>query len=714
MTLNTTISRTQQSSTSSQNAAALHAATLSFGGKLSPSGRQIPNIRNPSRCLANRWDSTPRTLVGTRNALDCDSLVRGAWSDPPLLVAQQSFANERVQKSHPQPLANQPGSSLSSRSPTTMAAEKLAAAGLGDPPEKNVDKFHWGREEEPLPVKVTVNARQTLAQDDEIWQDDSSPLPITSVRCHGVLSTRSKSFTQQFEADENTQSRDKSSTKNLFQKTVPRQPATARSERSPAAIHAQKPTGLVLDSPSLIAAILATKLSPLNSGQISAGGSLFLKPISTSDHRTATKGSCQSHLGSHAVLPKVLLPSPYEALEADMSFAPSKESMLSMVSTMPNRNNTFLAATLASKPKTLHSPQTKPPKQHPARAQNCLKAATTSSNILVLGDDTDTVPLPMQLSTNQLSASMISFLTPPPPPPPRRSTGQLSRKSIGDHPSAALTATVFSAAQSHSSPTHPDHGLQHSSSLPRYPAGDSVRAASIAPSRVTYPAPKKPPAPPAPRRGRRKSPFPPPKPGLRDTMRKPPKTPLKEIGTHRHKPLLVKHLHKHSEGERRRWRHFVTEPERKRYEGLWAANKGLLLVDPNIDVITIASPSLPLPGMKSHSPHNFQQQQHVWSSTSNYTECLTDCINSLIARNIWARSRLSFDHLADIWDLVDRGEKGYLSRDEFVVGTWFIDQSLKGRKLPSRVQGEVWQSVRRLGVRIHPFGSRQGRNNHGQ
>lgn len=158
------------------------------------------------------------------------------------------------------------------------------------------------------------------------------------------------------------------------------------------------------------------------------------------------------------------------------------------------------------------------------------------------------------------------------------------------------------------------------------------------------------------------------------------------------------HPHKHSEGERRRWRHFITESERKRYEGLWAANKGLLLIDLEPDRLGVATPSAV--GAKSYGPHNFQQQQHVWSSTPDYTELLADCVDSLVARDIWSRSRLPFDHLADVWDLVDRGEKGRLSRDEFVVGTWLVDQSLKGRRLPTSVQDEVWQSVRRLGVKI--------------
>lgn len=48
-------------------------------------------------------------------------------------------------------------------------------------------------------------------------------------------------------------------------------------------------------------------------------------------------------------------------------------------------------------------------------------------------------------------------------------------------------------------------------------------------------------------------------------------------------------------------------------------------------------------------------------------------------------------------DLVDQNRKGKLTRDEFVVGMWLIDQSLRGRKLPiMAIPLEVWQSSHRL------------------
>jgi hypothetical protein len=44
---------------------------------------------------------------------------------------------------------------------------------------------------------------------------------------------------------------------------------------------------------------------------------------------------------------------------------------------------------------------------------------------------------------------------------------------------------------------------------------------------------------------------------------------------------------------------------------------------------------------------------------------------------------------------------GRLTKEEFVVGLWLIDQRLKGRKLPVRVSDSVWDSVRGLpGVKV--------------
>jgi hypothetical protein len=123
-------------------------------------------------------------------------------------------------------------------------------------------------------------------------------------------------------------------------------------------------------------------------------------------------------------------------------------------------------------------------------------------------------------------------------------------------------------------------------------------------------------------------------------------------------------------GDRKRWRDAVTERERKRYEGLFASNRGLLL------------PSE-----------------------------MSDQISNVVVRDLWLRSRLPSSELETIWNLVIAGEpeqpatpKTSLSKEEFVVGLWLIDQRLKGRKLPVKVSGTVWTSVRGLqGIKIKKF-----------
>lgn len=109
----------------------------------------------------------------------------------------------------------------------------------------------------------------------------------------------------------------------------------------------------------------------------------------------------------------------------------------------------------------------------------------------------------------------------------------------------------------------------------------------------------------------------------------------------------------------------IPSSDRKRYDGLWAGNKGLLF-------------------------EGFQEYK--------------DDVANVVVRDIWSRSRLQPEILSDIYDLVDRDEKGRLTRDEFVVGTWLVDHSLRGRRLPFKQdltddifdRGYLW----RLGISV--------------
>jgi len=46
---------------------------------------------------------------------------------------------------------------------------------------------------------------------------------------------------------------------------------------------------------------------------------------------------------------------------------------------------------------------------------------------------------------------------------------------------------------------------------------------------------------------------------------------------------------------------------------------------------------------------------------------------------------------------VDQESRGKLSKEQFIVGMWLIDQSLGGRKLPlNSVPSEAWRSAQHL------------------
>lgn len=154
---------------------------------------------------------------------------------------------------------------------------------------------------------------------------------------------------------------------------------------------------------------------------------------------------------------------------------------------------------------------------------------------------------------------------------------------------------------------------------------------------------------------------------------------------HQKKRLIRKHPNKHHEGERKRWRDAITERERKRYEGVWAANKGL------------------------HYSFTYEEQARLnqqpnHPQTQKLRAAVSDQVSNIVARDIWSRSRLPDPTLETVWDLVDNDCVGRLQKEEFVVGMWLIDQRLKGRKLPVKVTESVWASVRSIGIKVRKKG----------
>lgn len=159
------------------------------------------------------------------------------------------------------------------------------------------------------------------------------------------------------------------------------------------------------------------------------------------------------------------------------------------------------------------------------------------------------------------------------------------------------------------------------------------------------------------------------------------------------------------------WKHHETEAklnvidltEKKRYDGLFVTNKGLYI---NRDL-------------------RFQQRPYKGTEYKVFVNKYSDPnerIHGLVVREIWKRSQLNLDTLARIWYLVlsirkikwlqlssDRNlvndlenesepepedfDDGTLTREEFIVGMWIIDQCLYGRKLPKVISREVWHSV---------------------
>ncbi|PSN66233.1 hypothetical protein BS50DRAFT_410396 [Corynespora cassiicola Philippines] len=245
---------------------------------------------------------------------------------------------------------------------------------------------------------------------------------------------------------------------------------------------------------------------------------------------------------------------------------------------------------------------------------------------------------------------------------------------------------------------HSNYQRDSAKAISKHMTGDSLSSAmvgaALASSRNASPAPSSTATPPIPIRKHHhhhhhspfhRSPSPPkssPKPSgkLLTTLRKEPSSSSDEDENEKYKRkgtrimgMGRKHPNKHHEGTRKRWRDQITERERKRYEGVWAANKGLYI----------------LPSQASKSP----------SQSPPDDESSLDVCN-LVTREIWLRSRLSEDVLEEVWDLVDSRGIGRLKREEFVVGLWLIDQRLKGRKLPVKVSEHVWGSVRGAGVKV--------------
>ncbi|GAB1196968.1 hypothetical protein APSETT444_006248 [Aspergillus pseudonomiae] len=259
----------------------------------------------------------------------------------------------------------------------------------------------------------------------------------------------------------------------------------------------------------------------------------------------------------------------------------------------------------------------------------------------------------------------------------------LAKNDTPRRPLSPSASSIYDRQRNSSTPSLRDD----SGSLSEGALSDAIVASSLASSRA--PPTKKGPPPPPPHRqarsrsilrfhnnGREFSQSRSPSSPLRHTLRNPTKPDDEEDHHHRHRSHIIrKHPHKHHEGDRKRWRSELTEKERKRYEGVWAANKGLL-VPTKEEVDRQCSEHDPL--------------RDIWPSDAS------EMVVNIVVQDIWSRSRLPSFVLEQIWDLVDTQKIGLLTREEFVVGMWLIDQQLKGHKLPVKVPDSVWGSVKRV------------------
>ena len=145
-----------------------------------------------------------------------------------------------------------------------------------------------------------------------------------------------------------------------------------------------------------------------------------------------------------------------------------------------------------------------------------------------------------------------------------------------------------------------------------------------------------------------------------------------------------RHRHKHHEGARRRWRETVSDRQRRRYEAVWASNRGSRGIRGRGGGEASGGDGAAAAAADDANNNNNNNNDNDDDNT----------VPNVVVRDLWRRSRLPMDELAEVWDLVDETGTGRLGKAGFVVGMWLIDQRLRGRKIPARVSESVWASAR--------------------
>lgn len=100
-----------------------------------------------------------------------------------------------------------------------------------------------------------------------------------------------------------------------------------------------------------------------------------------------------------------------------------------------------------------------------------------------------------------------------------------------------------------------------------------------------------------------------------------------------------------------------------------------------------------------------QSSPSYLETVPDYSDIMLDLpeeglILNLVVKNIWNRSNLPDEILGQIYDLVDTRGDGTLERKSFIVGMWLVDQCLYGRKLPTELDQQIWDSVDRYVMHV--------------
>ena len=157
---------------------------------------------------------------------------------------------------------------------------------------------------------------------------------------------------------------------------------------------------------------------------------------------------------------------------------------------------------------------------------------------------------------------------------------------------------------------------------------------------------------------------------------------------------------------------YLTDQEKKRYEGIWASNKGNYMSQVVIKLHGVNYETQKDPKEEAKMEHSRTAallsaaavEDSNYNGNNNLHNLDSVEINQLICgpvvKRIWKRSRLPSDTLEKIWNLIDFRRDGTLNKNEFLVGMWLVDQCLYGRKLPKKVDNVVWDSLGGIGVNV--------------